>query len=53
VPNAELVFSKVSSDNKHVDVMGRARQSFIEDCAGISCLTQNPMENEMIATASG
>ena len=52
MPNAELVFSQVGNDKKHINVVGRARSHYIENCGGVSCLTQNPMQAELIASAT-
>jgi hypothetical protein len=39
VPNPTLVFSEVSADRKHVNVIGRAKQSVIDSCGGVTVLT--------------
>lgn len=50
-PNPALVFSSISADKKHMDILGRGKQSVI-DQGGVSHLVQNPMTLEMIASAS-
>lgn len=37
-PNAELIFGSVADDGQHVDVLGKAKQSVIDECGGVSCL---------------
>ena len=49
-PCPSLVFSRISSDKKHLDIQARGKQSIVD--LGISHLTQNPMNLEIIASAS-
>lgn len=52
VPNPALTFSYLSSDRKSLNVVGRAKYSALDPSEGITCLAQNPMNLEMIASAS-
>lgn len=49
-PCPSLVFSRISKDKKHLDIQARGKQSIVD--FGISHLTQNPMNLEIIASAS-
>ena len=52
VPNPALTFSYLSSDRKSLSVVARAKYSALDPTEGITCLAQNPMTLEMIASAS-
>jgi hypothetical protein len=52
VPNPALTFSYLSSDRKSLNVVARAKYSALDPSEGITCLAQNPMYLEMIASAS-
>ena len=49
MPNPALTFGQLTQDRKHLNIVGRARPSTVEN--GISCLAQNPMHLEIVASA--
>lgn len=52
VPNPALTFSYLSNDRKSLSVVARAKYSALDPSEGITCLAQNPMTLEMIASSS-